>query len=561
METIGKFRIIEKIGEGGMGRVYLALDPVLTRKVAIKLIAMPADADSPERQAELHERFTREARMIGSLQHPNIVTLFDFGEEEGTLYMAMEYLQGTDLKRVMLSGTSVSIPSKIDVFKQVSEGLAYAHSRGVIHRDLKPGNIHLLDSGLVKIVDFGLARMSDSEITKTGIVVGTPYYMSPEQIRGRKVDPRSDLFSLGSVMYEFLCGQRPFKADSMSALLTTILTADPLPLQAQSCTIPEGFERVVLKCLAKNPDARYQDANEVVADLESLVKSMEEKLDTIDRGNRPVNKEISTAKLAVVPEPPKGAADLALAPPEPSHLRLDVRALSGPVPSISSFIRATSTPWWKKLAAVLLVAAAITGIGILLHRRQQAAAPRQQTYEEIRPEPRVVPDATGSSSTEESKPPASLDDTDTANREQKAVEQPAVVSEHGTQPPASPPPKAGRTSPSSRGSERATVSSVVVSPPRPAPQRPPSDVPSQRGMTGVGAVRVRILNPPEGVELDAFIDGDTVAADDPSAFLIDDLSAGVHTLTVKCQGHANRSAKFEIHPDTETSITLDLAEN
>ena len=225
LDRIGKYRIVGKIGQGAMGEVYKAQDPLLNRFVAIKTIA-PAFAAEPD----FRRRFQREAQSAAQLNHPNIVTVFDFGEEDGLIYMAMELLEGRDLKDLIRS-RDAHLGDKLAIMEQLCDGLGFAHAKGVVHRDLKPGNIHVQPNGQVKILDFGLARLGDSDITRTGTVMGTPNYMSPEQIRGQKVDARSDVFSLGAVFYELLCHHRPFEADSdhdvRFQIVRAIAGADP----------------------------------------------------------------------------------------------------------------------------------------------------------------------------------------------------------------------------------------------------------------------------------------------------------------------------------------------
>jgi serine/threonine-protein kinase len=203
-KRISKFVLVEKIGEGAMGEVYKARDPVLNRYVAIKTITESRDADP-----EFRRRFLREAQSAAQLNHPNIITLFDMGEEQGKVFMCMELLDGVDLKDLMRS-KKLTLLQKLHVMEQVCDALAFAHSKEIVHRDLKPGNIHIQSDGKVKVMDFGLARLASSDITRTGLVMGTPDYMSPEQVQGQKVDVRSDVFSLGALFYEMFTEQNLF---------------------------------------------------------------------------------------------------------------------------------------------------------------------------------------------------------------------------------------------------------------------------------------------------------------------------------------------------------------
>src|SRR5512139_1556561 len=261
LDHIGKYRVVGAIGKGAMGEVYKAKDPLLNRYVAIKRIA-PALAADPD----FRRRFQREAQSAAQLGHANIVTVFDFGEEDGLPYMAMELLEGRDLKEVIRS-RELRLGEKLSVMEQLCDGLAFAHSKGVVHRDLKPGNIHLQPNGQVKILDFGLALLGTSDMTKTGTVMGTPHYMSPEQVRGQKADARSDVFSLGAVFYELLSRRRPFDADSVHGVLFLILEQQPEPIRKWAPEVPAPLVAVVERALVKDPAARFADAGEMARAL------------------------------------------------------------------------------------------------------------------------------------------------------------------------------------------------------------------------------------------------------------------------------------------------------
>ena len=261
LDHIGKYRVVGTIGKGAMGEVYKAKDPLLNRYVAIKTIA-PALAADPD----FRRRFQREAQSAAQLNHTNIVTVFDFGEEDGRTYMAMELLEGRDLKDAVRS-RDLRLGDKLSVMDQICDGLAFAHAKGVVHRDIKPGNIHLQPNGQVKILDFGLARLGESDMTKTGTVMGTPHYMSPEQVRGQKADARSDVFSLGAVFYELLCHHRPFDADSVHGVLFQILEQEPEPIRKWAPDVPAALVGVVERALAKDPAHRYADAGEMARGL------------------------------------------------------------------------------------------------------------------------------------------------------------------------------------------------------------------------------------------------------------------------------------------------------
>src|SRR5438093_7738044 len=258
LEKIGKYQIVGKIGQGAMGEVFKAHDPLLNRLLAVKTISGSVSAESDARK-----RFLREAQSAARLNQPNIMTVFDLGEDQGRIFMAMELLEGTDLRELINSKSPMDLGQKIDFMEQVCDGLAYAHAKQVVHRDLKPGNIHVQPSGQVKIMDFGLARLGASEMTATGTVMGTPNYMSPEQVRGEKADARSDIFSLGAVFYELLTSHKAFDADSIHAVLFQVLEHDPQPMRNWAADVPEILVEVVRRALEKDPVRRFQDAGQM----------------------------------------------------------------------------------------------------------------------------------------------------------------------------------------------------------------------------------------------------------------------------------------------------------
>jgi serine/threonine protein kinase len=253
-KTFGKYEAISHLGSGAMGVVWRAQDPVLGRTVAIKTISAALGSDN-----ENKERFLREARAAAQLNHPNIITVFDFGQADAELYMAMELLEGKDLKE-LITGGQLTFDQKLDIMEQVSDGLAYAHGREVVHRDLKPGNIHVQPNGQVKILDFGLARLGSSDLTKTGVVMGTPNYMSPEQVMGERVDARSDVFSAGAVFYELLTNRKPFDAESVHATLYQVVHRDAPPPRQWDPRLPDEVVAIIETAMSKQVDGRYKNA-------------------------------------------------------------------------------------------------------------------------------------------------------------------------------------------------------------------------------------------------------------------------------------------------------------
>jgi len=261
---LGRYRILRELGRGAMGVVYLAEDESLQRQVAIKTLLLPDDAKEGR---ELEARFRQEAKAAGGVSHPNTITIYDFGREGNWLYIAMERLQGVELRELMAGGP-LPLDGALDIAGQVALGLAAAHERGVVHRDVKPGNIMVLPGGVAKIMDFGIARMKSSDVrTATGTMLGSPKYMSPEQVNGHMVDQRSDIFSLGSLLYEMVTGQPAFQGANLGQLLAAIMHGAPVPPSQVRADLPASIELVITRATQKNPRSRYQDAGEMARDL------------------------------------------------------------------------------------------------------------------------------------------------------------------------------------------------------------------------------------------------------------------------------------------------------
>ncbi|MBI1893589.1 MAG: protein kinase [Candidatus Rokubacteria bacterium] len=256
---IARYEILEELGQGAMGIVYKARDPQLDRIVAIKTLRRDLGLP-PEQYAELKRRFYQEATAAGRLNHPNLVSVYDVVEVDGVPYMVMEYLEGRTLADLIASEGPLRPRQATHLVSQVCSALEYAHAHGVVHRDIKPGNILVGADGVAKVSDFGIARISGSTVTRTGVMVGTPAYMSPEQLSGRGVDGRSDLFSLGVALYEALTGVNPFQADDLAALLYRVVHVDPPPARQRNPKVPPALDAVMARVLAKVPDQRYPNA-------------------------------------------------------------------------------------------------------------------------------------------------------------------------------------------------------------------------------------------------------------------------------------------------------------
>ena len=368
-EKLGKFEIRRVLGNGAMGEVYLGIDPSIGREVAIKTI-LPAAAQG----GDAKERFAREARAAGVLNHPNLVTIYEFGEDQGVLYIAMEFVKGHDLED-LLREQSLTRSETLEVLAQVCDGLGFAHRQHIVHRDIKPANVRVQRDGkrlLAKVMDFGVAKISNSDMTATGMVMGTVSYMAPEYIRTGKPDPRSDLFAVGVMLYEGLSGRKPFSGDTTPTVLYKIVNEPPDPIDlAQLHGISPAIRSVLDRSLCKHPDERFQTA-------EDLAKALRAAKDPSWMGQV----EDATARLqasaptapAAVPSAPAANQQAPLAPPTPPPVAVAAR------PATASGSK--SKGLWLGLAALLLV-----GVGAASWWTLQGRAPLSEGAPSPAPKP------------------------------------------------------------------------------------------------------------------------------------------------------------------------------
>ena len=292
---IGKYDIVRELGRGAMGIVYEGVDPVIGRKVAIKTIRFDTLTDDRE-YAEMYQRFLREARAAGNLSHPSIVTIYEVGESDGLTYIAMEFIQGESLEARIAAGHKLAIDSVIALIAQLGDALDYAHRHGIVHRDIKPANILIDRDERPRLVDFGIARVASSSLTQTNAVLGTPYYMAPEQIAGLTVDNRTDLFALGTVLYEMLTLTKPFAGANVTTVIYKIMHVDPQPPREIDSTLPPGLDAIIRTALAKDPDQRFQSARELTLALRSHRQAIGRE-DTVGPGV-PAMSPSSTVRIA-----------------------------------------------------------------------------------------------------------------------------------------------------------------------------------------------------------------------------------------------------------------------
>ncbi len=342
----GRYRVVRKLGTGGMANVYLAEDQELGRSVAIKML------DERHAQDEQFvERFRREAKNAAGLSHPNIVSIYDRGQAEGTYYIAMEYLEGRTLKELLVTRGPTPLAVAIDYARQILSALGFAHRHGIVHRDIKPHNVVVAPDGRLKVTDFGIARSGTSQMTETGSIIGTAQYLSPEQAKGAPVTPASDIYSVGIVLYEMITGSVPFTGDTPLEIAMKHLSTTPLPPSETRPDVPHELDSIVLRALAKNPEDRYQSSDEMDADLARASRG---------QAVAPETEEAATQVLRGA-----GAATLTTAPTAITRRVTVVPPATGPPPPYSrptgfyEYDEPRRRSFWPWLLAMLLVAAAI----------------------------------------------------------------------------------------------------------------------------------------------------------------------------------------------------------
>ncbi|MBU0680589.1 MAG: serine/threonine protein kinase [Proteobacteria bacterium] len=291
-KCIGKYTIQDILGRGAMGVVYKGFDPHIQRTVAIKVIRKAAFAD--DELAEVLGRFKHEAQAAGRLVHPNIVTVYEYGEENDTAFIAMEYIEGKSLKELMADQATFTLAEVADILSQLLTGLHYAHTAGIVHRDIKPDNLIFTLDGTLKIMDFGVARLESSSLTRAGSVMGTPSYMAPELFTGEDIDQRSDLFSAGIILYQLLTGRKPFSGSSMTAIMHQVINVTPTNPSQFDNRLPAPLDRLMQTCLAKNPANRFQNGTDFLVALKKAFAKVDSSLMTQAAGRKASSAHEST---------------------------------------------------------------------------------------------------------------------------------------------------------------------------------------------------------------------------------------------------------------------------
>jgi len=449
----GRYQIVSELGRGSMGVVYQAFDPVIGRTVAIK--TMLTEGLGPAEFEEFKARFQREAQAAGVLTHPNIVTVYDFGEDSGILFLAMEFLEGKSLQGLVEEQGILPVETIIPMYEQVCSALDHAHIHKIVHRDIKPANIMILESGLVKVTDFGIAKMMTVGMTQAGQILGTPNYMSPEQVKGRQVDGRADIFSLGVILYELVTGEKPFGGQNITTVIYKIINENPISPRELDATIPLGLSYVIQKALAKSPDERYQTCRELAEDLRNYknLGGATAPSATVIFRLPPIGTEtvVPPAAQPARVQPTKAQASAqAQAPAEPQPVRpLSVQVIHPPRPQAHG----TSPVVWV-LLLLLLLGGGGSGYYFFVHKPQnqqgtqspptsEPTAPRQDTS--TSPDLQVATSTTGQGETGGTAPAGG---TEAATQSTTAVTEPAPKpsAEAGTGGPPMPTQGAGRTS-------------------------------------------------------------------------------------------------------------------
>lgn len=504
VEKIGRYEIVGELGRGAMGLVYRAIDPNIGRTVALKTLRL--DVGGLEHD-ELLRRFRYEARAAGLMNHPNIVTIYDADEVDGLFYIAMEYLEGETLQALMMENRVLSAERIVEITRQVAAGLDYAHQMKVIHRDIKPANIMITRQNVAKIMDFGISKVAGN-MTSGSQVLGTPNYMSPEQVRGHELDGRADLFSFGVVLYEMATGERPFAAQNVTTIIYKIINENPIAPGELEMALHPGMSSVISKSLAKNPNDRYQTGAELVRDMDNYrslgsdgdVTSVLPPMPEVTTTQRVQRTSKASSGIG------SGSQAVAVAPALATHAAVSKTA---PVEAAPAAVSPRQSP----LAVLVLIVLAIAAAGAMLYQlrhRQHGIA--EKPSEPVQPVATTVPD-----------------------------KQPSNPSQ---------------TSPVSAQSADSKLSVTLGSDTK-APTKPPAKKPAEHAPESVpaaGKVEIRFTSNPAGAFVQ--IDGKSSSAW-LTPFTMSELAPGTHQVIFTKQGYSSETRKLEIGPKN-SSYTLDL---
>ncbi|HYA63372.1 MAG TPA: serine/threonine-protein kinase, partial [Candidatus Sulfotelmatobacter sp.] len=454
MTKAGRYEIVGELGRGAMGVVYRATDPVIGRSVAVKTIRLTEEGTGLSRQ-ELLSRFQTEARAAGLLTHPNIVVVYDAGEEDGLYYITMELVEGKSLQALLDGGHAFPVPRVLRILEQTCSALHFAHERNIVHRDIKPANLMLTADDTVKVTDFGTAKILQfGTVQQTTHVMGTPSYMSPEQVKGRPIDGRTDIFSLGVVMYEMLTGEKPFPGQSITTVIYKIVNEDPIPPRQLNPSLHPGLNEIVMRALAKEPEARYQSCRELLEDLRNYRAlganegNPDATLVTPRQGAGPFSTPTTPLRTPYF-EPSAAATVQSLQNRAGTPQQTPTVRRTGSLPPFQE-PKKKNNPFATIFAAIFLVAVIVWG-GIRLRPEFQAARERNKISRvEAAPLPSTEPTSTSTdtpaSAENHVSPPATSAAQATDAPKSAVVEDPAS-SNPPVDPPAKPPVVAKKTEP------------------------------------------------------------------------------------------------------------------
>jgi serine/threonine-protein kinase len=541
VEQIGRYRILDELGRGATGIVYRAQDPAIGRVIAIKTIRLSDFTDETERD-RLRERLFREAQSAGILSHPNIVTIYDIAEEGGLAYIFMEYVEGPPLEKILNSQEVLGKDVALSIFRQTATALDYAHRKGIVHRDIKPANILIHEGALAKITDFGVAKILSQQMTQSGVMMGTPNYMSPEQVQGHAIDGRADQFSLAVIAYEVLTGEKPFVADHLPSLLYRIVREDPVPPQRLNPTLGSQVEGVLRKALSKSATERYGGCMEFVEALAAacnvnpnwrpLPRSTAHTLPTLGAG---AAIDHTTARPPVPPvrkPAPAPPPSIPIEMPPPRPLRRDEAEAGNPL--LRSLL-------WM-LVGIGLVGLVLFGAQkFLFNRNAEPAAPPVQTQAQSPPAP--SPDTSATKPSPVGEPRAS---DDAAKQPPKPEPPPKATTPETAKPESAPPEKASATPPNEPAVD------TPREPSREAPRREVSSIPPPVVARPAAAQTVQFLTDPPGAQVT--IDNSSSLACKSPCLL--SLPPGRHVLNVQLPGYRAYPRVFNVPQDGDIFLPL-----
>jgi serine/threonine protein kinase len=546
VDQIGRYRILDELGRGATGVVYRAQDPAIGRIIAIKTIRLSDFTDEAERE-RLRERLFREAQSAGMLSHPNIVTIYDIAEENGLAYIFMECVDGPSLDKVLNGAEAIRSENVLSILRQTATALDYAHQKGIVHRDIKPANILIHERTHAKITDFGVAKIMSQQMTASGVMMGTPNYMSPEQVQGHAVDGRADQFSLAVIAYEMLTGEKPFLADQLPALLFRIVREDPVPPQRLNPTVGPQVEVVLKKALAKSANDRFGNCTQFVDALAGALQT--------SPGWRPLPRSSAHSMptmAGVVVDPKLAAAKLATPPP----------AALPETPAIQAphFGSARSGPFRDEepeqrsplLRSLVWMLVGIGLVGLVLFGAQKYLFNRnsEQASTDSQAPGSQAPNGQTADNSSSKPSPVGQGSDDSAKKEPAPQSPPDTTAPEAT-PSTQPPPASQRTVPQSTAPAAAAPQEEVEPPPaRPQPER---SIPAPAIAPKPGVEQsVQFLTDPPGAQVT--VDGSSSLGCKTPCML--PLSGGRHALTVQLTGYRPYPRVFSVPQDGDIFLRL-----